>query len=381
MRTLLSFCLLIFTAGAALAEPVSSGDYVAVSVASNSASPQWWWLAPEQDGNGTQLYLRNTTGQTLAQGTPVSNNTTFFVERTRGPGPLQHGDYVRLRGVNSDYFGADPWLMETGHGSTRIRVANPNPQNPNDPTVFYIDGLGAGTISFGTPFIIRGTAAGDNWLVAHDPRSEQHITLTQDRNLATRFVFRAPNGEALIDNANLRPRDDGGCASGSSRNSLGWCIPNCGGDVCRGLQRIADEVRAQYLGNPLALWVQASRDSAIGQAQPVPNHIRQQLISRGVDAAIIDHARWQIDNNGFFNLGGLTVRYGDRFPNNDPQAIVLVDLIVFSPNADVNDLGLWAHELWHVKQYREMGVQDFSIRYARNPDGIEEPAYAEEARF
>jgi hypothetical protein len=381
MRGILSFLFLaLLSFSPALAAPVNSGDYVAVTVSFNGV-PHWWWLAPEQDGNGTQLYLRNTTKQALAQGTPVSNNSTFFIERVNGDGVLRSGDYVRLRGINSDYFGADPWLMEEGHGSTRVRVANPNPQNPKDPTVFFIDGLGASVISYGAPFIIRGTAAGDNWLVAHDPYSEQHITLTQDRSEATRFAFLSANGEARIDNHNLRPESDGGCPSGSSRNSFGWCIPNCGGDICGALERIADEVRAQFLGNPLAVWLQASRDSAVGQAKPIPGNIRQQLLAKGVDPAMIDLARWKVDDNGFFNLGGLTVKYGDRLPNNDPQAITLIDVVVFSPGADLSDVGLWAHELWHVKQYNEWGVRDFAIRYSRNPDGVEEPAYAEEARF
>ncbi|MNE84736.1 hypothetical protein D3C80_1816710 [compost metagenome] len=42
-------------------------------------------------------------------------------------------------------------------------------------------------------------------------------------------------------------------------------------------------------------------------------------------------------------------------------------------------MALWAHELKHVQQYQELGVEEFARRYTRNYEALEEPAYKIEA--
>jgi hypothetical protein len=157
-------------------------------------------------------------------------------------------------------------------------------------------------------------------------------------------------------------------------------MPDCTGDVCDAVEHQTDEMRAQTVGPALAAWVQASRDSAYATSQPIPALVRNRM--RGfVSEEILDRARYKVGDNGFFNLGSITVQYGDYLPNNDPQAIVLIDVIVFADESLLSDLGLWAHELYHVQQYAEWGVFDFSLRYARNASAVEEPAYAEGERY
>ncbi len=384
-RAFLTILLVIlFSSGAARATPVHTGDYVAVV-----AEGQWWWLAPEQEGNGTLLELRNSgpavnPGFQMTQGVPVSNNTTFFIVRADGhDGVIHSGDYVRIRGGNSDYFGGrDPWLMVEGTGAGRVRVSSPMGPGyvDNDPTIFFIDGLGQEIIQYGAPFIIRGTAHGDNWLVTRPANENEHVVLTNEPSRASRFAFVRPSAIARQDNASLRPPDDGGCGPYASRTSFGFCLINCSGDVCRALDKVLGEAKAQTLGNLLEGWIRESRNSGIGSAQPIPADIRQRLAGR-VPENILNRARFKIDDNGFFNIGRLTLRYGDRVGGVDPAAVTLDDLIIFAPDSNRADLKLWAHELYHVRQYAESGVHNFAIRYARDPGPVEEEARREEERF
>ena len=62
--------------------------------------------------------------------------------------------------------------------------------------------------------------------------------------------------------------------------------------------------------------------------------------------------------------------------NPDVSAVTLVDVIVFRDAAEArDDVALWAHELKHVEQYRQLGVDQFAARYARDYRALEAPAY------
>ena len=66
--------------------------------------------------------------------------------------------------------------------------------------------------------------------------------------------------------------------------------------------------------------------------------------------------------------------------NPDVNAVTLIDTIIFRRAADAEDnIALWAHELKHVQQYQELGVEEFARRYTRNFDDLEGPAYKIEA--
>lgn len=67
--------------------------------------------------------------------------------------------------------------------------------------------------------------------------------------------------------------------------------------------------------------------------------------------------------------------------NPDTEAVTLVDVIVFRSEEDAQtNVALWAHELWHVKQYQEWGVQGFANRYSEDFDAVEAPAYEMQLR-
>jgi hypothetical protein len=86
----------------------------------------------------------------------------------------------------------------------------------------------------------------------------------------------------------------------------------------------------------------------------------------------MNRVRYTIQDNGALNLAHLTFQLG----MGDATAITLIDVVVFRGPSEADDIALWAHELHHVDQYRDWGVRDFAISYARNSDVVEAPAYA-----
>jgi hypothetical protein len=57
-------------------------------------------------------------------------------------------------------------------------------------------------------------------------------------------------------------------------------------------------------------------------------------------------------------------------------AVTLIDVVVFRGPSEATDPSTWAHELTHVDQYRDWGVNSFAVQYVRNWHGVENPAYA-----
>lgn len=168
------------------------------------------------------------------------------------------------------------------------------------------------------------------------------------------------------------------CPSGQySQCVLGACVclPEVGGSVGAATEHIKKETQAQLAGNPLQVWIQQSRNSAIGTSMPVPPDVRRYLTGY-IENDVMNRARYKIGDNGILNAANLTFKYGDNFSGIDAAAVTLIDVIVFRDNESANDLSVWAHELTHVQQYRDWGVRDFAIRYARDPNAVEAPAYA-----
>jgi hypothetical protein len=138
------------------------------------------------------------------------------------------------------------------------------------------------------------------------------------------------------------------------------CIPNS--------NVVIGQLTALETGPVLAGWIRESRDSAFGQSQPIPDDIREDLEGY-IDDWVMDRARFKVGDNGVANLGRLINKYGDI------NAITLDDVIVFHDQAAADSPAVWAHELMHVKQYKEFGVLKFAIEYVSNYRKLEDPAY------
>lgn len=147
--------------------------------------------------------------------------------------------------------------------------------------------------------------------------------------------------------------------------------------VCLGASCLCvpDPVRVREDGLKLAAarleaWLLQSRQAALrAGAEPIPLMIRAQL-APFYDDTLLDEVRFRVGITDEMDAATVTLQ------NPDVQAVTLVDVVVFrDADAATQDAALWAHELWHVQQYREWGTDGFAQRYTRNFRSVEDPAY------
>ncbi|MFK9099172.1 DUF4157 domain-containing protein [Pseudomonas guariconensis] len=124
----------------------------------------------------------------------------------------------------------------------------------------------------------------------------------------------------------------------------------------------------------LAFALRQARDEATANGtEPIPLHIRAQL-EPWYDFAVLDAARYRVGDEQQVSAANALLQ------NPDVNAVTLVDTIIFRHAQDAEDnVALWAHELKHVQQYQELGVEEFARRYTRNYEDLEGPAYKVEA--
>lgn len=270
MKTFRGIALSFFISSAALAEPVSHGDYVAVEAIDGTR----WHLAPFDENNGKALNLRLVKAAS-------TNGQTFVIEKVDlSDGPQVHdGNYIRLRGINSNYNnGREPYLMVEGGGKLRVNVSDKSPSlGMNDPTILFIRGTSRNII-YGAPFKIRGTHRGDNWLVGTADRSL--VGFNQNEGFAASFIFQEPDAQMMKTDIQISRRSR---KSGPFSQLLGTVFnvfsPNkerpacayftsCGGSSKQPLQPTpsgssgAPTIRHEIVGSSLYLYIaNASNDA------------------------------------------------------------------------------------------------------------------------
>ncbi|MCW2390154.1 hypothetical protein M2333_003200 [Sphingobium sp. B11D3B] len=126
-----------------------------------------------------------------------------------------------------------------------------------------------------------------------------------------------------------------------------------------------------FAAQALASWITASRNDAVAAGvEPIPPAIRARLRGHMPDA-LLDRVRYRVGQGHEFSLQTNT------FNRSNAAAITLDDVVLFRSAEDAaSDVGLWAHELHHVHQYRQWGVQGFAQRYTREYQGVEAEAHA-----
>ncbi len=138
---------------------------------------------------------------------------------------------------------------------------------------------------------------------------------------------------------------------------------------------VPDPVRVREDGLNLAAarleaWLLQSRQAAVrAGTEPIPLMIRAQL-APFYDEALLDAVRFRVGITEEMDAATVMLQ------NPDVQAVTLIDVVVFrDAQAAAEDPVLWAHELWHVQQYREWGSDGFARRYTRDFQSVEGPAY------
>jgi hypothetical protein len=119
----------------------------------------------------------------------------------------------------------------------------------------------------------------------------------------------------------------------------------------------------------LASWIASSRDAVLAEgAEPIPPPIRAALAGY-VPEAILDRVRWRVGASEM-SLPQTIIRFGDAY------AVTLDYVVVFQEQREaLEDPKLWAHELKHVMQFAEWGVDGFATRYLTDHDAIEADAW------
>ena len=154
-----------------------------------------------------------------------------------------------------------------------------------------------------------------------------------------------------------------GCPAGQQQVCLLACF--CAPQDAPGL----DDLH-QLASSGLRDWIVQSRHRLLASGvEPIPLHIRAQL-EPYFDFAVLDSVRFKVGDPVELNMAHTLMQ------NPDVSAVTLIDVIVFRDAAEArDDVALWAHELKHVEQYRQLGVDQFAARYARDYRALEAPAY------
>jgi hypothetical protein len=121
-------------------------------------------------------------------------------------------------------------------------------------------------------------------------------------------------------------------------------------------------------GTALATAIRHAEAQASHGAQPVPNDVRS-LLAPFIPVNILNGARWNVYDPGRITLDSIILGIFQR-----EGAVTLNNVIVFSSAPSINDYRLWAHELTHVLQYQNMGVEGFASIYSVNSESIENEA-------
>lgn len=169
----------------------------------------------------------------------------------------------------------------------------------------------------------------------------------------------------------------GGLSAGNiikQTQTAGQDIGNTAQKAAQDVSNAVNELQANILSGPaLEQAIIASRNTAINGSMPIPQNIRRQLTGYSSEDSM-NRVKYKIGDSGFANLAKLLEQGGMA------SAVTLVDVIVFQGPSEAADPALWAHELTHVDQYGD-GTHSFAVRYTRNWQTIENPAYEKGNNF
>ena len=90
---------------------------------------------------------------------------------------------------------------------------------------------------------------------------------------------------------------------------------------------------------------------------------------------LLENVRYTIGDVSRAGVAGFAIRNGNA------AAVTLIDTIVFKDESYLGSLGLWAHEMHHIQQYKEWGLSGFAARYAFSWGEVEAEASARAKEF
>jgi hypothetical protein len=119
---------------------------------------------------------------------------------------------------------------------------------------------------------------------------------------------------------------------------------------------------------PVAVtWITDSRDAAIARGvAKIPTEIRNALADYVPDAILAD-VRWRVEDDVLSAEHKL-------FSTGYATALTLDYVILFATADKAADPKLWAHEIFHVMQFHESGIDGMVARYLEDRAAVERDA-------
>ncbi|EFF75440.1 DUF4157 domain-containing protein [Achromobacter piechaudii] len=138
--------------------------------------------------------------------------------------------------------------------------------------------------------------------------------------------------------------------------------PSAIGGMIQNLPKDAGQFMLAPQGTAIATAIRFSRGQAINRGvQPIPPNVKSALAPY-FPPGLLDKVRWT-------TAGGISLDGALKNWFNQEGAITYDEVIVFSNPTE--DLRLWAHELTHVLQYSQMGVETFAFQYSFDWNSLE----------
>lgn len=117
----------------------------------------------------------------------------------------------------------------------------------------------------------------------------------------------------------------------------------------------------------LVAWLQTTRDEAIARGvEPMPAEFREAFVGH-LPEDVLANVRWRIEPDSLL--------VGQNLFQPGMRAVTLDNVILFASAEEAANVKLWAHELYHVLQYRQWGVENFVDRYLADRAAVEREAW------
>jgi hypothetical protein len=130
---------------------------------------------------------------------------------------------------------------------------------------------------------------------------------------------------------------------------------------------VAAFAQTELLAPAFRQWIAIERDAALERGvEPIPLEVRE-VLAGYVAEEILDAARWRVDDTEL-SLYPAFFRFGAA------PAVTLDYVVIFASAEHAADPSLWAHELYHVGQYQEWGIDGFAERYLADYEAVEHDA-------
>jgi hypothetical protein len=167
-----------------------------------------------------------------------------------------------------------------------------------------------------------------------------------------------------------------GCDVDLNRGTVSIKPPNLGAvpEMIRNLPKDVGQALLNPAAPAVANLIRSSRAQALNRGvQAIPTGVRQELVPY-FPPQLLEMVRWTTAEG--LSIDGVLSNWFSK-----EGAITYDDVVVFSNAQLTNDVGLWAHELTHVLQYAQMGVETFAFLYTGNWSELEGQASSNSSRI